>query len=306
MLFDNKLFQAALTFFGSVIGQLLVRIFSLNGSLDKWWLLLMPISVPPVSFIPAYLVYTNKIKMGDVEPYDANIFYLLFLSVFIAVIMEKFVDFNPILNMMAKYTIALIVIYLAFNRRYLSTCKKNVGIREKFEEPDYNIKNKSIWDKFQDQLNKLRKIVYRLYLGIFGDYIRGIFERTYKIITKFVKETSEKYLGKYNSRSIINALIIVGLLPLIQYLFNKLPYIGSIIETLKNIHPILELVMNLFVHMSSITILYIVINMFEGINIDASCDREFNFITIIVFAILSVVLHMLIEQKRVGDIQATE
>ena len=53
------------------LGQLWARIFNFNGSLDKWWLLMPPLSIPPLSLIPAFMIAFGKIKKGQGgSPYD--------------------------------------------------------------------------------------------------------------------------------------------------------------------------------------------------------------------------------------------
>jgi hypothetical protein len=58
----------AVLFFG-IFGQLYVRIFSLNGSLDKMWLMFFV--GPPVSLVPALMMYFGSVSPGKgSKPYD--------------------------------------------------------------------------------------------------------------------------------------------------------------------------------------------------------------------------------------------
>jgi len=54
------------------LGQLWARIFWLDGSLDKSWLLLPFFWIPPLSAVPAFAAYFNYIKPGSggEPPYD--------------------------------------------------------------------------------------------------------------------------------------------------------------------------------------------------------------------------------------------
>ena len=64
-------------------GQLIARIKYLNGSLDKWWLLIPPISIFPLSLAPTIMFMQNKIEKGveDELPYDGFINIVMLLGI---------------------------------------------------------------------------------------------------------------------------------------------------------------------------------------------------------------------------------
>ena len=60
----GKLTALLLLCCGSSFGQMFVRIDTLDGSLDKPWLLLPPFWIPPFSIVPAAMWYFKKIAPG--------------------------------------------------------------------------------------------------------------------------------------------------------------------------------------------------------------------------------------------------
>jgi len=61
-----------LNYLGGPPGQMIARIKYLNGTLDKWWLMIPPLSLPPLSIVPVIFFMTNKIQKGVENdlPYD--------------------------------------------------------------------------------------------------------------------------------------------------------------------------------------------------------------------------------------------
>lgn len=61
-----------LNYLGGPPGQMIARIKYLNGSLDKWWLMIPPLSLAPLSIVPVIFFMTNKIQKGVENdlPYD--------------------------------------------------------------------------------------------------------------------------------------------------------------------------------------------------------------------------------------------
>jgi hypothetical protein len=68
------LVKIALNLFAGPPGQIIARIKYLNGSLDKWWLLIPPLSIFPLSIVGTGMFMNGKIKKGvDNElPYDSG------------------------------------------------------------------------------------------------------------------------------------------------------------------------------------------------------------------------------------------
>ena len=57
----NKIIFVLLIVFGGIIGQIITRVFYLDGSLDKWYLLIPPFTTSPISMYPGYLLYNDNI-----------------------------------------------------------------------------------------------------------------------------------------------------------------------------------------------------------------------------------------------------
>ena len=55
----KKIVFFVLTFLGTTIGQLFVRMVHLDGSLDQWWFLIPPLSLPPL--LPLFYEFPSKI-----------------------------------------------------------------------------------------------------------------------------------------------------------------------------------------------------------------------------------------------------
>lgn len=70
--FLRFMMKILLNFLGGPPGQLIARIKYLNGTLDKWWLLIPPLSLPPLSIVSVIFFMKGKIKRGVENdlPYD--------------------------------------------------------------------------------------------------------------------------------------------------------------------------------------------------------------------------------------------
>lgn len=120
---DNKIFQSLLVFFGSFIGQLIVRMTSLDGSLDKWWLLIPPLSVPPLSIVPTYLIYKDKVEKGHGGvPYDMYVLIPILLSIISGYIVEKKYFMLGPKGSLIKYAVNFISFALALYLRDFNNC----------------------------------------------------------------------------------------------------------------------------------------------------------------------------------------
>ena len=70
--FLRFMIKILLIWLGGPPGQLIARIKYYNGTLDKWWLLIPPLSLPPLSLAPLFMFLGNKVKKGveNELPYD--------------------------------------------------------------------------------------------------------------------------------------------------------------------------------------------------------------------------------------------
>ena len=124
-MFDNRIFMFVMTLLGSVVGQIFVRMTSLDGSLDKWWLLVPPLSVPPVSIIPAYLIYMNKVKKGHSGyPFDMYMFIPAICTVIVSILLEHIYKNNGVYASIIKFSISFLTLSLALYLRDFDICVK--------------------------------------------------------------------------------------------------------------------------------------------------------------------------------------
>lgn len=73
-------------------GQFFARIFYLDGSLDKWWLLIPIFYVPPFCLVPLIMILLGSVKKGKGgKPYDSYIYLPIGL-----IIVKQFIGFTPI------------------------------------------------------------------------------------------------------------------------------------------------------------------------------------------------------------------
>lgn len=73
-------------------GQLFARIFYLDGSLDKWWLLIPIFYSPPFSLAPMIMILLGLVKKGKGgKPYDSYIYIPMIL-----VTLKQLISFTSI------------------------------------------------------------------------------------------------------------------------------------------------------------------------------------------------------------------
>ena len=73
------------------LGQLWARIFKLNGSLDHKWSMLPFFMVPPLQFIPIFMMKFGMFKKGKGgKPYDWSMIIPIIAKFFISIFVEKF------------------------------------------------------------------------------------------------------------------------------------------------------------------------------------------------------------------------
>jgi hypothetical protein len=120
----NKIIFIVITIFGGIVGQILMRIFFLNGSLDKWYLLIPPFSVFPISLYPGYLLYNNKIKNGgDNNPMDELIIIPALISSISSIVIDNLLELNGITASILKYMINVSCICYVLYKRDDKNCR---------------------------------------------------------------------------------------------------------------------------------------------------------------------------------------
>jgi hypothetical protein len=107
------------------LGQLWSRIFLMNGSLDKWYMMFPLFLFPPLSFIPMLMMKFGFIKEGQgAKPLDA-IMWLPILAKFIIPFILPFIidEDSELLFGIVSFVLQLLMIIIAnMTRRYMN-CK---------------------------------------------------------------------------------------------------------------------------------------------------------------------------------------
>jgi hypothetical protein len=280
MVLNVKIFQFLLTFLGSFIGQLIVRITSLDGSFDKWWLLLPPLSVPPLSLIPAFLIYNNKVEKGYAGlPYDLYMLIPAVSSVVLGLVIEKKFNQTGPKGILLKYLVNFLSIGLALYLRDVDKCLLNTNI------PTTSIKSipKSSAVKSVGNLSKEK-------------YIDEDFIQLHKFVEQFNINDKKPSSVSY-SKILTHSAIISGILPFLPYIIIKIPYLNEMITTVGQISPYLSMLSDIIIRLLCIMIIYIFINMYNGRNKDKSCSDKYKNNSVITVIFISMMINLLISNK---------
>ena len=106
--------------------QLYFRIFDLNGSIDKPWLLIPIFFMPPFSIIPALMMYFGYVKEGEGgKPYDYYMLIPIIFNIIIAIV-SKYIESSTWIVLLSL--IPFIGGLIAFYLRYNNLCTKGVSI----------------------------------------------------------------------------------------------------------------------------------------------------------------------------------
>ena len=263
-MFNNKLFLILTVFFGSFIGQLIARITLLDGSLDKWWLMLPPLTVPPLSIIPTYLILQNKVKKGDGGlPYDLYMLIPAISAVTISLIFEKGLEQTGYLASIIKFLVIFLTMSISLYFREDDICINKIISRS----PEIDNKTNLLKSLLTQLKNKMEH-----------------FEESNKV--------------SY-TKIIVQSAMITALIPLLPYITKSIPYLGDSITTLGGISPLLGLILEIIVKMFGIMLIYIFVNMLNGRSINKSCKKTFKTKTVIVVSIISLMTYIIIESGKV-------
>lgn len=115
--------------FGIVpLGQLYLRIFKLNGSLDRKWLLFPLFMFPPFQLIATIMMKFGYVKNGKGgKPYDYYIFIPLIVKVMLSYVLsylDEEYDLGTTLTVLIDLIVTLLASLIPFYIRTMKTCKK--------------------------------------------------------------------------------------------------------------------------------------------------------------------------------------
>jgi hypothetical protein len=123
-----SILQMLAVLFLGVFAQLYMRIFVLNGSLDKIWLMFF--CVPPLSLVPALMMYFGAVSPGQGgKPYDMYMWLPAILSIvgpFFSNILDNY-DFNDIFQVIVESVLPLLGGIFAFFLRDYTNCNARLG-----------------------------------------------------------------------------------------------------------------------------------------------------------------------------------
>lgn len=316
LLLNNRLVLFVITFIGSFVGQLFVRIFWLDGSLNKWWLLFPPVSIPPVSFIPAYLIFINKVYKGyGGYPVDLYMFLPLIFTVVADIAIDNVLGLTGLLNVIGKFIINLFIFLLAFYLRSNKICSGNfakspfkLGEREDFtehltEQEIYAGIEKVKQTVIKEAKKKIKSIkiksVIDYILNFFNKIIRSIFG---EFIINFVKDI---VTGKKGA-AILCAFGVMAVLPFMEHVVTWIPYLSTIITTIGNLSPILNWITGYVIRFTCIIISYILANMIVGDFKDNLCNVKLGPIINSVLFVLVLSIHIIINYGKGPLIEPNE
>ena len=325
MVLNIKIFKFLLTFLGSFVGQLIVRITSLDGSLDKWWLLLPPLSIPPLSLIPAYLIYSDKVSKGHGgSPFDLYLLIPAISSIVLGLMIEKKFNQTGVQGTLLKYLVNFLSIGLALYLRDVDKCLlsvdtplKSISIPTPIPTPTKSISTptKSTSSKISSGISSVAKSAGKAVSAVantagkafssIANRIRNPFKR------RFVNEDFlqlDNFVEQYNqiqkrqssvaySKVIVHSAIISAILPLLPYIIIKIPYLNEMITTVGTISPYLSILCDILIRFLCIVMIYVLINMYNGRKKDKTCGDKYKSSNVITTIIISLVLNLLVSNK---------
>ena len=185
-------------------GQFFGRVFYLNGSLDKWWLLIPIFYIFPFCLVPVIMILLGLVKKGKGgKPYDK---YIYVPMVMIAI--TKLISFTRLGNYRAVKLISALLIFGSITLILLYRRNKLIKDTSKKEDNcDSTYSPKVITNTIVDSL---------------GLYIITLF---LLLIVKFIIFVVMLRSGKIRANSIANKAIDLLLFPLALwcvYVFNNM------------------------------------------------------------------------------------
>jgi len=110
------------------LGQLWARIFKLKGSLDHKWSLLPFFMIPPLQFIPIFMMKFGMFKKGKGgKPYDLAVMIPIFAKIFISIFADRF-DFPMwlIIDVIMNFITLAIPYFIRTNKLCKELNKDNI------------------------------------------------------------------------------------------------------------------------------------------------------------------------------------
>lgn len=227
----NKIFFIIILLFGGIIGQVLTRIFFLDGSLDKWYLLIPPFTTFPISLYPGYLLYNSDIKNGaGGPPYDELILLPALVSGIMTLVIDSVLD-KGIASAIFKFMINMLCIGYVLYHKDDKNCNLNTPHIDKI---------------------------------------------------------------------IVHSIIFVSLIPLMPMLFSYIPYFDKVIEKISGTSDYSEMFANVFIRFISIVFMYIMYNIYYGLDPRKSCAKNYNgkHHELIIYIIFGLVINIMIGKGK--------
>lgn len=184
--FDNVMMGLLVTCLGP-FGQLLARALYLNGSLDKWWLILIPIFWLPPFSIGAYVaMLMGYVAQGQgSKPFDSNLLITFLGTMGIPLIFNGFELNENIAGTFIQTIIMFLMIMVPMYMREATNCE------------DQSIKKKADLTRvmFNASVAHLLGIVFKIVLSVVIDYTPiGLVFSALETIIPFIQSFKEALL----------------------------------------------------------------------------------------------------------------
>ena len=124
---STYIISGILNIFLGPLGQLLSRALYLNGSLDKWWLIIVPIFwLPPFSIVPYVAMLLGFIQNGSgVKPFDTNLLVTFLGTMIVPLIFNMFYLNEHIIGSFIETFIILLLILIPMYIREKQNCESD-------------------------------------------------------------------------------------------------------------------------------------------------------------------------------------
>ncbi len=306
---NKKLFHFVLVLLGSFVGQLYVRIVEFDGSLDHWWMLIPPFSLPPVSVVPAYIMYKNKIKKGQGGyPFDIYMFIPIICITITGLLLERKFYNMDLSGSVIKFIVCFFSFFIAFYLRDRDVCVQNI-----IRGSETQILEKYKSKKSRSKKSRSKKSRSRKYKPILKPMYKPkpkpkpIPKPTTDIdlLTKlsfyFKKDQEHKFKSISDvsyTKILCQTALITSIVPFLPFIITWLAYVGPTITTLGSISPIMGATLETIAKVVGLIIIYILLNMYNGRHIKRSCRQKIKTPLLIIFILMSFIITLMVETGR--------